>query len=574
MARRLLLTAAMYKSNAIEAVDAEPTGGQPRAPGKRTLTDRLQRRATAPAARPAPVTPRPTPEAPRDESFAESLLREPIQRAARTTAPDDVHARAAAGIAGPATPLPFLEQIQAAFGPHEVRHIAAHTDAAAADATAAIGATAYATGHHVAFGGTPDLHTAAHEAAHVVQQRGGVHLAGGVGAAGDVHERHADAVADRVVAGASAADLLAAYGDRGGSAALQRQPALDDDLELGPAGAPTSGAAPAPGAGPPIDTVAMVKAAIPVIKGALDAIRAVQAVNAWINPRPEGQSGALPSGISTVQKDELQRALHWEIATAYLDAVFTRAKSEGVDLDRWQDGHPPPDLGPPGAAAGTTAMAAAAGQPLAGLAQFGATTAATAPAPPAGPALPDEVTRLADAVRRLWTEDLKLQAEQRLAARFAHVTTAGDPPAWWWAETDDHGFGEPPMMLKAMHTWAKVQFVPMVAALPDGVMVGIPERARHLGLPTEAHPSHAVTWFVGGFYATEVHEATWDDLEVTAATPATFDANAVQPLGEIMLTLRYEWDDSVTHASFVIGYAPAARMGYIASVEPRGTPDD
>ena len=80
--------------------------------------------------------------------------------------------------------------------------------------------------------------------------------------------------------------------------------------------------------------VAGVKAAIPVIKGALDAIRAVQAVNAWINPRPEGQSGALPSGISTVQKDELQRALHWEIATAYLDAVFTRAKSEGVDLDR------------------------------------------------------------------------------------------------------------------------------------------------------------------------------------------------------------------------------------------------
>jgi hypothetical protein len=39
----------------------------------------------------------------------------------------------------------------------------------------------YATGNHVAFKGAPNLHTAAHEAAHVVQQRGGVQLKGGVG---------------------------------------------------------------------------------------------------------------------------------------------------------------------------------------------------------------------------------------------------------------------------------------------------------------------------------------------------------------------------------------------------------
>jgi hypothetical protein len=42
----------------------------------------------------------------------------------------------------------------------------------------------------------------------VVQQAHGVHLEGGVGAAGDAFEQHADAVADRVVAGESAADLL------------------------------------------------------------------------------------------------------------------------------------------------------------------------------------------------------------------------------------------------------------------------------------------------------------------------------------------------------------------------------
>jgi hypothetical protein len=73
-----------------------------------------------------------------------------------------------------------------------------------------MGASAYATGNHVVFDRPPDLHTAAHEAAHVVQQAQGVNLYGGVGEVGDAYERHADAVADRVVAGQSAADLLGA----------------------------------------------------------------------------------------------------------------------------------------------------------------------------------------------------------------------------------------------------------------------------------------------------------------------------------------------------------------------------
>ena len=76
------------------------------------------------------------------------------------------------------------------------------------DAAGAMGASAFATGNHVVFDRAPDLHTAAHEAAHVVQQAHGVNLYGGVGEAGDAYERHADAVADRVVAGQSAGDLL------------------------------------------------------------------------------------------------------------------------------------------------------------------------------------------------------------------------------------------------------------------------------------------------------------------------------------------------------------------------------
>ncbi|HEX8112343.1 MAG TPA: DUF4157 domain-containing protein [Kofleriaceae bacterium] len=138
-----------------------------------------------------------------------------------------VHRVAAAGVSGTGERLPHLERIQNAFGPdHDMSGIKAHVGSAAGEAAAQIGARAYATGNNVAFAGEPDVHTAAHEAAHVVQQRGGVQLKGGVGAAGDAHEVHADAVADRVVRGESAAELLAPY--RGGetmTGGVQRAPA-------------------------------------------------------------------------------------------------------------------------------------------------------------------------------------------------------------------------------------------------------------------------------------------------------------------------------------------------------------
>jgi len=94
--------------------------------------------------------------------------------------------------------LPFASTIQRAFGRHDVSSIAAHQGPKASASTHQMGAQAFATGNHVVLGGST-----AHEAAHVVQQRGGVQLNGGVGAAGDSYERHADAVADRVVAGQS-----------------------------------------------------------------------------------------------------------------------------------------------------------------------------------------------------------------------------------------------------------------------------------------------------------------------------------------------------------------------------------
>ena len=164
------------------------------------------------SAQPASATPTDTERSPGkatrvEQAYAGAAPGAPVQRKGGGDSAD-VHTSAEAGIAGAGGPLPFLGQIQQAFGRHDVGGIQAHTDGAAAGASAAIGAQAYASGNHVAFGGAPDLHTAAHEAAHVVQQRAGVHLRGGVGEAGDAYERHADAVADTVVAGGDAEPLL------------------------------------------------------------------------------------------------------------------------------------------------------------------------------------------------------------------------------------------------------------------------------------------------------------------------------------------------------------------------------
>lgn len=68
------------------------------------------------------------------------------------------------------SPPPHLGKMQAAFGKHDVSGVTAHSGGSAASAGKATSAAAYATGNQVAFKGPPSLHTAAHEAAHVVQQ--------------------------------------------------------------------------------------------------------------------------------------------------------------------------------------------------------------------------------------------------------------------------------------------------------------------------------------------------------------------------------------------------------------------
>jgi hypothetical protein len=137
-----------------------------------------------------------------------------------------IHAAARDGLEGPARELPHRGRLEASLR-RDLGGVRAFVGGSAAAASRAIGASAYATGGAVAFREEPSLHTAAHEAAHVLQQQSGVQLRNGVGAAGDRYERQADAIADAVVAGRSAARLLPAPGARVGGAgsawAVQRK---------------------------------------------------------------------------------------------------------------------------------------------------------------------------------------------------------------------------------------------------------------------------------------------------------------------------------------------------------------
>jgi len=146
---------------------------------------------------------------------------------------DDPVAAARGGLRGAAAPLPYLDRIRASFGPdHELGGVRAQVGGDAAAACDSLGAAAYAHDGAVAFAHAPDLHTAAHEAAHVVQQRAGVQLGSAVGEAGDAYERHADLVADCVVRGESVAHLLGTTSATGGGTPVQRRIVLDKTTTL------------------------------------------------------------------------------------------------------------------------------------------------------------------------------------------------------------------------------------------------------------------------------------------------------------------------------------------------------
>jgi hypothetical protein len=147
---------------------------------------------------------------------------------------DGIHQTASAGLSGSGGALPHQDAIASSFGKYDVSGISAHTDGPAQQANQSMGSEGYASGNQVAFASSsPSLHTAAHEAAHVVQQQAGVALKGGVGSVGDSYEQHADAVADRVVQGKSAVDLLDQFtgGSGGGAQAAVQQKIVQFDIK-------------------------------------------------------------------------------------------------------------------------------------------------------------------------------------------------------------------------------------------------------------------------------------------------------------------------------------------------------
>jgi hypothetical protein len=204
-AQRSAEAAVQRKADAAAAMSTSPRPGN---------ADPADRRAERP-----PSDSREPDAAPRPTIF--ELFAAGVQRKANGAEHDteQIHASAQRGLATAAEPLPHGQEIQRLFGRHDVSGVQAHVGGDAARASREIGAQAYAMGNHVAFAQAPDLRTAAHEAAHVVQQRGGVSLSGGVGESGDAHESHADQVAELVARGASAEHLLDSYSPKGAGSA-------------------------------------------------------------------------------------------------------------------------------------------------------------------------------------------------------------------------------------------------------------------------------------------------------------------------------------------------------------------
>ena len=274
-----------------DTVDQAP----PVAPGKVALTARLLPRESEPA------------------GGAPSVQRD----AARGCAPFDpdpfsIHLLAAHGVAGGGAPLPHAEAIQQSFGHHDMTGVRAHVGGAAAEAAGAIGASAYATGDDVAFEASPDLRQAAHEAAHVVQQRGGVRLDGGVGRSGDPYEQHADAVAALVVRGESAEALLDTMAHRGaaGGAAVQRDDRDSDGVGIDPA--------------LQVHLTALATLTVPQLEAIVAAI-----------PRRDGRRD--PAGVYPVPFGDTQR----DVLGAHLDelraAAHARAHTRQNHVESHQD---------------------------------------------------------------------------------------------------------------------------------------------------------------------------------------------------------------------------------------------
>ncbi|MDX2090255.1 MAG: DUF4157 domain-containing protein [Kofleriaceae bacterium] len=253
----------------------------------------------------------------------------------RTGRDNDPRRIAARGIEGTGARLPFFDRIQASFGRHDISGVRAHVGGAAGRAARQLGARAFAFGNHIAFDGTPDLHTAAHEAAHHVQQRAGIALKGGIDEGTDEYEQHADEVADAVVHGESAEALLDRMAGRGASLAPAAPSVVQRKAEHAPAPPTSSPKATSPdpalihdrGQSWPL----FARTGKPYIIEERDGLPGFWVVRDWITSAPDKQKQPGSSAILAPSRArELLTAMGWrstnlEYAARTLSFKFSRA---------------------------------------------------------------------------------------------------------------------------------------------------------------------------------------------------------------------------------------------------------
>lgn len=164
-------------------------------------------------------------------SVPNQTLGVPAQQA--TSPPAAAAETARQGLGDASAGLPHFEILQQAFAGFDLSGVRSSVGGEAKQASQRLCAEAYATPEGVGFRDYPTLHTAAHEAAHVVQQRMG-HAPSRIGR-DDPLEQHADRVADAVVAGDATAPLFNELGQGGASVgqAVQLKSAKEqaEDLE-------------------------------------------------------------------------------------------------------------------------------------------------------------------------------------------------------------------------------------------------------------------------------------------------------------------------------------------------------
>ena len=242
----------------------------------------------------------------------------PLQMSGGGGDSSSVHQTAAKGVSGSGGALPHSDKIQQSFGGFDVSSIKAHTGSQATQANKALGAEAYATGSNIAFKSTPSLHTAAHEAAHVVQQAQGVNLPGGVGSVGDKYEKHADSVADAVVSGKSAEGLLAG-GPSGGGGGVQKKAVQRAGTTTGSTGSTGStGASGGSAADPEKERKDKVMAAMPPKLTAAAEEKGTSVISSWKG----GEIGAARLKRKDTPEDD--------DGFKFSDGVTATAKAKGV----------------------------------------------------------------------------------------------------------------------------------------------------------------------------------------------------------------------------------------------------